>query len=88
MEEEEFWENELLIEQESERQLRQQLAELQGRVHDCEAQLLEYLTHIRVSFPIASFLTPPDLQTSRKLSVFFFFCPITISQNKLRSFEE
>ncbi|XP_034434694.1 ras association domain-containing protein 8b [Hippoglossus hippoglossus] len=47
MEEEEFWENELQIEQESERQLRQQLAELQGRVRDCEAQLLEYITRIQ-----------------------------------------
>ncbi|CAJ1054911.1 ras association domain-containing protein 8b [Xyrichtys novacula] len=36
MEEEEFWQNELQIEQESERQLRQQLAELQGGVRDCE----------------------------------------------------
>ncbi|KAM9327435.1 ras association domain-containing protein 8b [Pholidichthys leucotaenia] len=47
MEEEEFWQNELQIEQESERQLRQQLAELQGRVRDCEAKLSEYLTHIQ-----------------------------------------
>ncbi|XP_071358438.1 ras association domain-containing protein 8b [Trachinotus anak] len=47
MEEEEFWHNELQIEQESERQLRQQLAELQGRVRDCEAKLSEYLAHIQ-----------------------------------------
>ncbi|KAM4523419.1 ras association domain-containing protein 8b isoform 1-T1 [Fundulus diaphanus] len=47
MEEEEFWQNELHIEQESERQLRQQLAELQGRVRNCEAKLSEYLTRIQ-----------------------------------------
>lgn len=49
MEEEEFWQNELQIEHESERQLRQQLAELQSRVRDCEAKLSEYLAHIQVS---------------------------------------
>ncbi|XP_076578704.1 ras association domain-containing protein 8b [Chaetodon auriga] len=47
MEEEEFWQNELQIEQESERQLRQQLAELQGGVRDCEAKLSEYLARIQ-----------------------------------------
>uniref|UniRef100_A0A3Q0SMM8 Ras association domain family member 8b n=1 Tax=Amphilophus citrinellus TaxID=61819 RepID=A0A3Q0SMM8_AMPCI len=47
VEEEEFWENELQIEQECERQLRQQLAELQGRVRDCEAKLSEYLARIQ-----------------------------------------
>nr|XP_061809116.1 ras association domain-containing protein 8b isoform X2 [Nerophis lumbriciformis] len=47
MDEEEFWQNELLIEQESERQLRQQLAELQARVRDCEAKLSEYLARIQ-----------------------------------------
>ncbi|XP_012706663.1 ras association domain-containing protein 8b isoform X2 [Fundulus heteroclitus] len=47
MEEEEFWQNELHIEQESERQLRRQLAELQGRVRNCEAKLSEYLTRIQ-----------------------------------------
>ncbi|XP_051912155.1 ras association domain-containing protein 8b isoform X2 [Hippocampus zosterae] len=47
MDEEEFWQNELRIEQESERQLRQQLAELQARVRDCEAKLSEYLTRIQ-----------------------------------------
>ncbi|KAM9771542.1 ras association domain-containing protein 8b [Syngnathus typhle] len=47
MDEEEFWQNELRIEQESERQLRQQLAELQARVHDCEADLSEYLARIQ-----------------------------------------
>lgn len=49
MEEEEFWQNELQIEQESERQLRQQLAELQSRVRDCEAKLSESLARIQVS---------------------------------------
>lgn len=49
MEEEEFWQNELQIECESERLLRQQLAELQGRVRDCEVKLSEYLAHIQVS---------------------------------------
>nr|XP_057934266.1 ras association domain-containing protein 8b isoform X1 [Doryrhamphus excisus]XP_057934267.1 ras association domain-containing protein 8b isoform X1 [Doryrhamphus excisus]XP_057934268.1 ras association domain-containing protein 8b isoform X1 [Doryrhamphus excisus]XP_057934269.1 ras association domain-containing protein 8b isoform X1 [Doryrhamphus excisus]XP_057934270.1 ras association domain-containing protein 8b isoform X1 [Doryrhamphus excisus]XP_057934271.1 ras association domain-contain len=47
MEEEEFWQNELSIEQENERQLRQQLAELQARVRDCEGKLAEYLAHIQ-----------------------------------------
>lgn len=47
MEEEEFWENELQIEQESEQQLWHQLAELQDHVHDCEAKLLEYLARIQ-----------------------------------------
>lgn len=47
MEEEEFWQNELQIEQESERQLRHQLAELQGHVRDCEAKLLEYVARIQ-----------------------------------------
>uniref|UniRef100_A0A3Q2Y3C7 Ras association domain family member 8b n=1 Tax=Hippocampus comes TaxID=109280 RepID=A0A3Q2Y3C7_HIPCM len=47
MDEEEFWQNELRIEQESERQLRQQLAELQARVRDCEAKLSEYIARIQ-----------------------------------------
>ncbi|XP_062300153.1 ras association domain-containing protein 8b [Scomber scombrus] len=47
MEEEEFWQNELQIEHESERQLRQQLAELQGRVRDSETKLSEYLARIQ-----------------------------------------
>ncbi|XP_014845170.1 PREDICTED: ras association domain-containing protein 8 isoform X1 [Poecilia mexicana] len=46
-EEEEFWQNELHIEQESERQLRQQLVELRGRVRDCESKLSEYLARIQ-----------------------------------------
>lgn len=48
MEEEEFWHNELLIEQESEQQLRVKLAELQGCVRDCEAKLEQYLARIEV----------------------------------------
>ncbi|KAK6314667.1 ras association domain-containing protein 8 [Coregonus clupeaformis] len=47
MSEEEFWQNELQIEQESERQLREQLQELMGRVRECEARLGEYLTRIQ-----------------------------------------
>lgn len=48
MEEEEFWQNELLIEQESEQRLRVRLAELQSCVHDCEAKLEQYLARIEV----------------------------------------
>lgn len=48
MEEEEFWQNELLIEQESEQQLRLRLAELQSCVRDCEAKLEQYLARIEV----------------------------------------
>lgn len=47
VEEEEFWQNELQIEQECEQQLQQQLAELQGCVRDCEAKLSEYLARIQ-----------------------------------------
>ncbi|XP_029351305.1 ras association domain-containing protein 8b [Echeneis naucrates] len=47
IEEEEFWHNELQIEQESERQFRQQLAELQGRIRECEAKLSEYFVRIQ-----------------------------------------
>lgn len=55
MEEEEFWQNELQIEQESEQQLRQQLAELQAHVRDCEDKLSEYLARIQVSVaPVGS----------------------------------
>ena len=49
VEEEEFWLNELHIEQESERQLRLQLGELQGRVHEVTARLLEYLARVQVT---------------------------------------
>lgn len=59
MEEEEFWQNELQIEQESEQQLRQKLAELQGGVRDCEAKLEEYLARIQVS------LAPAQVINSR-----------------------
>lgn len=48
MEEEEFWQNELLIEQESEQQLRIKLAELQSGMRDCEAKLEQYLARIEV----------------------------------------
>ncbi|XP_077450067.1 ras association domain-containing protein 8b isoform X2 [Stigmatopora argus] len=47
MDEEEFWHDELLVEQESERRLRQQLAQLQVRVRDCEAELSQYLARIQ-----------------------------------------
>lgn len=48
MDEDEFWQNELQIEQESEQQLRQKLDELQGAVHNCEAKLEEYVALIQV----------------------------------------
>lgn len=48
VEEEEFWQNELLMEQESEEQLRAKLAELQGCLRDCEAKLQRYLASIEV----------------------------------------
>ncbi|XP_076006393.1 ras association domain-containing protein 8b [Genypterus blacodes] len=47
IEDEEFWQNELQIEQDTERQLRQQLGELQGRLRDCEAKLSEYLARVQ-----------------------------------------
>ncbi|XP_051547135.1 ras association domain-containing protein 8-like [Myxocyprinus asiaticus] len=47
MKEQEFWENELQIEQENERQLREQLQELRSRVQECEEQLGEYLARIQ-----------------------------------------
>lgn len=49
MEKEEFWQNELQIEQESEWQLWQKLTELQGRVRNSEAKLSESLARIQVS---------------------------------------
>lgn len=62
MEEDEFWQNELHIEQESEQQLRQKLAELQGGVRDCEAKLAEYLARLQVSLaPSARFHWSPGL---------------------------
>lgn len=57
MEEEEFWHNELLIEQESEQQLRVKLAELQGCVRDCEAKLEQYLARIEVGVAPGDHLT-------------------------------
>lgn len=62
MEEDEFWQNELHIEQESEQQLRQKLAELQGGVRDCEAKLAEYLARIQVGLaPSTRFHWSPDI---------------------------
>lgn len=54
MEEEEFWQNEMLIEQESEQQLRVKLAELQSCVRDCEAKLEQYLARIEVGVALAT----------------------------------
>ncbi|KAJ8411307.1 hypothetical protein AAFF_G00173130 [Aldrovandia affinis] len=47
IEEEEFWENELQIEQENEKQLQERLQELRGRVRECEAKLADYLARVR-----------------------------------------
>uniref|UniRef100_A0A8C0YC85 Ras-associating domain-containing protein n=1 Tax=Cyprinus carpio carpio TaxID=630221 RepID=A0A8C0YC85_CYPCA len=47
MKEHEFWENELKIEQDNERQLHEQLQELRSRVQECEEQLGEYLARIQ-----------------------------------------
>ncbi|KAK1789456.1 hypothetical protein P4O66_015375, partial [Electrophorus voltai] len=47
MEEQEFWESKLLLEQETERQLREQLHELRIRVQECEVRLAEYLAQIQ-----------------------------------------
>lgn len=49
MEEEEFWQNKLQIEQKSEQQLRPQLVELQGQLRNCEDKLSEHLAGIQVS---------------------------------------
>lgn len=46
IEEEEFWENELQIEQENEKQLKEQLQEIRQRILDCEGKLKEYVTQI------------------------------------------
>ena len=72
MKEEEFWQNELQIEQESERQLRQQLAELQGRVRDSEAKLSEYLARIQVSLASLSSYPIPlgDIQFINSMKTF------------------
>ncbi|XP_059367288.1 ras association domain-containing protein 8-like isoform X1 [Carassius carassius] len=47
MKEHDFWENELKLEQDNERQLREQLQELRSRVQECEEQLGEYLARIQ-----------------------------------------
>ncbi|KAL4659342.1 ras association domain-containing protein 8-like [Arapaima gigas] len=47
IEEEEFWENELQIEQENEKQLQEQLQELRRRIQECEAKLADYTTRIQ-----------------------------------------
>ncbi|XP_042325564.1 ras association domain-containing protein 8-like [Sceloporus undulatus] len=47
IEEEEFWENELQIEQENEKQLKEQLQEIRQRILDCENKLKEYIAQIR-----------------------------------------
>ncbi|XP_052410749.1 ras association domain-containing protein 8 isoform X2 [Carassius gibelio] len=47
MKEHAFWENELKLEQDNERQLREQLQELRSRVQECEEQLGEYLARIQ-----------------------------------------
>lgn len=46
IEEEEFWGNELQIEQENEKQLKEQLQEMRQRISDCESKLKEYLAQI------------------------------------------
>ncbi|XP_060550900.1 ras association domain-containing protein 8 [Pantherophis guttatus] len=47
IEEEEFWENELQIEQENEKQLKEQLQETRQRIADCESRLRDYVAQIR-----------------------------------------
>ncbi|KAL8219093.1 UNVERIFIED_CONTAM: Ras association domain-containing protein 8 [Gekko kuhli] len=46
IEEEEFWENELQIEQENEKQLKEQLQEIRQRIMDSENRLKEYVAQI------------------------------------------
>ncbi|XP_052031225.1 ras association domain-containing protein 8 [Apodemus sylvaticus] len=46
IEEEEFWENELQIEQENEKQLQGQLEEIRQKVTDCDGRLKDYLAQI------------------------------------------
>lgn len=46
IEEEEFWENELQIEQENEKQLQDQLDEIRQKVTDCDSKLQDYLAQI------------------------------------------
>ncbi|KAM5263071.1 ras association domain-containing protein 8 [Ctenodactylus gundi] len=47
IEEEEFWENELQIEQENEKQLKDQLQEIRQKITDCESKLQGYLAQIQ-----------------------------------------
>lgn len=46
IEEEEFWENELQIEQENEKQLQDQLEEIRQKITDCDSKLKDYLAQI------------------------------------------
>ncbi|NXK82322.1 RASF8 protein, partial [Amazona guildingii] len=46
IEEEEFWENELQIEQENEKQLKEQLQEMRQRILECESKLKDYVSQI------------------------------------------
>uniref|UniRef100_U3JMN4 Ras association domain family member 8 n=1 Tax=Ficedula albicollis TaxID=59894 RepID=U3JMN4_FICAL len=46
IEEEEFWENELQIEQENEKQLMEQLQEMRQRILECENKLKDYVSQI------------------------------------------
>lgn len=46
IEEEEFWENELQIEQENEKQLKEQLQEMRQRIMECENKLKDYMSQI------------------------------------------
>ncbi|XP_073645047.1 ras association domain-containing protein 8 isoform X2 [Tursiops truncatus] len=47
IEEEEFWENELQIEQENEKQLKDQLQEIRQKITECESKLKDYLGQIQ-----------------------------------------
>ncbi|XP_051889743.1 ras association domain-containing protein 8b [Pristis pectinata] len=47
IEEEEFWENEWQIEQENEKQLKEQLGEVRLRIRDCEEKLRDYTQKIQ-----------------------------------------
>ncbi|XP_008847232.1 ras association domain-containing protein 8 [Nannospalax galili] len=47
IEEEEFWENELQIEQENEKQLKDRLQEIRQKITDCESRLKDYLAQIQ-----------------------------------------
>lgn len=75
IEEEEFWQNELQIEQESERQMRHQLAELQGGVQDCEVKLSEYLTRIQVSGKLYTVLLSLKGYEKKYLRFYFLHKP-------------